>query len=345
MAAALDLCCERICDISPKEYEGKWECLLVNGVRGRLLVVLPRDDLVQALKPPIEQWLGFIVGVGITIMLAQAAGHVAPLASPPVGALIMAVTGSAELGRVALAERWGVRLSQPLLVPSPALGCFGAASSAISVVPSASALFDMAAAASATAFVASFVLIVLGLLAPPDGLNCGWINPGVLPYALRQVLRVQAETNWGTCLEPSPGGAYVAAPPALIAGCFGAFATALNTLPLGRLDGMSLVAAAPWARARDTVLPWAAFILLSSTMFDAEADSLFPVVLFFCITTFGLRPVIMRQPVLRDNVTQPRNFQRRAVGVLLALLACLLLMPTAVLDTLSFVSSFLDHRS
>jgi len=54
-AEALEESKRRLCRASP-EYEGEWDCLLVDGVSGPVLTVLPADELKQALVPSFNAW-------------------------------------------------------------------------------------------------------------------------------------------------------------------------------------------------------------------------------------------------------------------------------------------------
>jgi len=206
--------------------------------------------------------------------------------------------GAAELARREVAYCYGVQLSPPLLLPSPAIGTFGAASSSMSAVPNrlacfdmaaAASCFDMAAAASIGALMASFALITGGLLMPLEPENCAWVNPGIFPFVLKRLISMQAGSYVNACAELPNSGGLVAAPAALVAGCLSAMTAAFNILPLGRLDGGDLVLALPWPGVRNTALPWMVFTVLGCTFVGVDSDLLFPVILAFCVFTLGIR--------------------------------------------------------
>lgn len=335
---ALAECRRRLDKVSEPECRGRWDCFLMNGYSGQLLLVLPIQDLEATLAPPFEQRLVFMLSLGITMIYAQAAAPEVQAdiswLSPPVGALVFSVVGAAELARRAAAERCGARIGLPLLLPSPAVGTFGACSRALSPLPNAVARFDIASNAVGAALGASFTLIVLGLLMPPGEQHCAWVNPNVFPHFLRGLVVGNAEIHRALCVDRPmiAGPGYVPADPVLIAGCFGALTTALNSLPLGRLDGSSVVTALPWGELWDVGLPYAAMALLGTAIFTSDADGLFPLVLAFSVFTFGVRPLLAPEPVLRDNVSQPEDLPRQVASLAITLVAFALLLPAGVVE-------------
>ncbi|CAK0862303.1 unnamed protein product [Prorocentrum cordatum] len=151
----------------------------------------------------------------------------------------------------------------------------------------------MAAAASLTMLVASTLFILLGLVVPLSGQSCAWTNPGVFPELLRTLLNAQAETLADICVERPAAAAtgFLPSSPAVIAGCCGILAAALNILPFGSCtDGSSIARCAPAGRVRDTFLPLYALVLLILSIFgneSAESDALFPAVLAWAVFAFG----------------------------------------------------------
>jgi len=310
-----------------------WECLLVRGKTSPLLLWIPLEDLAKELDPSFDQRLFFLLTTLATVVCVQYAAP-EPGLNPPIGALLLSIIGAAEISRRRTADRLGVRLGLPLLLPSPAMGTFGVAARAKSLVPDAAGLFDLGASALMTALLASFTLIGLGLFMPPDTSSCTWVDPSVFPYVLRQLLVAQYDARSAVCTEPPLGldGRYVPTSPAIAAGLFGVLMVALNSLPIGQLDGASLLPAAPAGWLRETILPFAAYLLLGVTCFSADADSLFPLVIGFSIFTFGVRPQLSPEPVRRDNVSQPKDFSRRLTAAVLLVTAYLMLMPASWLQ-------------
>lgn len=314
----------------------EWECLLMNGASGPMLLWLPLRELEQELDPALDQRLIYMLTVAATIVCTQLAA-LEPGLGPPVGALLLSIIGASELSRRVAAANHGVRLGLPLLLPSPAMGCFGAAVRTRSLVPSAMSLFDIAAAALMSSMLASSILLGLGLLIPQEASSCTWVNPSTFPFVLRQLVLAQAEARMAVCTEaPSDfGTSLVPTSPAFAAGAFGLLMASLNSLPLGRLDGTALASAAPWAAVREVVLPYTALLLLGSTIFGGpDADSYFPLVLGFGIFTYGVRPQLAPEPVRRDNVSRPADLPRQLLAVVLMLASYLVLMPAGWLRLL-----------
>eukprot|EP00931_Biecheleriopsis_adriatica_P077056 TRINITY_DN50693_c0_g1_i1.p1 TRINITY_DN50693_c0_g1~~TRINITY_DN50693_c0_g1_i1.p1 ORF type:complete len:823 (-),score=126.05 TRINITY_DN50693_c0_g1_i1:24-2150(-) len=317
-----------------RKGEDDWECLLVNGLSQPLLLWIPLRELEQELDPGVDQRLFFLLTTLAVVFCAQYAAP-EPALGPPVGALLLSIIGAAEISRRATAEKNGVRLGLPLLLPSPAMCSFGVCTRPLSLVPSRNTLFDIAAAALMTGLLASFTLIALGLLIPQQTSSCTWVNPSLFPYVLRQLLLAQSEARLAVCTEAPPGlEAFVPTSPALAAGAFGSLMVALNSLPIGLLDGAALAAAAPWARLRE-VLPLLAYVLLGSTVFSGpDAERWFPLVIGFAIFTFGVRPQLAPAAVCRDNVSQPYDPSRQLTAAVLVLTAYLLLAPASWLRVL-----------
>lgn len=330
---AREMCQRQIMNSAP-ECSEEWECYLLRSPSGPLLLVLPTKAVEEATAPAFDQRILFSLLCGIAVLCAQAVVPSAPGVTPPVGLMILGTTIVGEMARRTVANRYGVRVGLPMFLPSPSIGSFGAASRTESVLPDACAFFDMVMAAATAALLTSFLAIAVGMTSAPSEHSCTWINPGVLPYALQQLAYTQAEPLWDVCLDPPPtsAGAYLPASTAFVAGAFGAMTAMLNILPLGRLDGMAIAAASRWSMAKDVLLPWAAFILLGIASLDANAESLFPIVLRFGLSTFLVRPWLINEPVFRDNLTMPRDFQRRGTGFVMYCFAFMILCPSVLID-------------
>ncbi|CAK0869811.1 unnamed protein product, partial [Prorocentrum cordatum] len=108
---------------------GQWECLLVRGVRGLLLVVVPREELEEYLNAPLPPVPALLLSYGVTSVYAQAAVP-SVAGEPPLSPALLLVFGVfalAEAARYAAARYHGVRLLAPLPMPSAAYGSFGSA--------------------------------------------------------------------------------------------------------------------------------------------------------------------------------------------------------------------------
>uniref|UniRef100_A0A7S2KXN9 Uncharacterized protein n=1 Tax=Zooxanthella nutricula TaxID=1333877 RepID=A0A7S2KXN9_9DINO len=188
----------------------------------------------------------------------------------------------------------------------------------------------MAAVACGTAFLVSFALIGIGLVTPVTELTCGWVKPAALPFFLQLAVYAGQAEDATVCLDldaPDTAG-LLPVSSFLVAGCFGATIAALNTLPLGKSDGSAIARAAPPAKVQDTLLPWGAFIFLCLTVFETQSSALFPAVLEYLLFTYGLKPLLVTDPVFCDNASKPLDPPRRFAAFWLYFFAFGLLLPS-----------------
>lgn len=308
--------------------EEDWDFLLYPARKDLLLLMVPAAELERSAQLQMDDVVVFMISVFLTVYVLASSS----ITSTSLAALLIGSTILAELARRVAANAYGIRLSMPFLIPSWATGTFGAASPATSTVPSAAACFDLAAATLTMSFSVSTVLIVIGLCVPSDS-ACVWVNPEVLPYSLQQLVYEQADSRWLGCTQPQPTPVYVPASPWLAAGCLSMLSAALNGLPLPGLDGAQIAAASEEQLAKEMFLPWAALLLLGSAVLDIRSADLFSLILVFVFTTFFVRARLQPAPVLRDNVSQPWDFQRKGTGFILFLLSFGLLLPSQLMAT------------
>eukprot|EP00930_Biecheleria_cincta_P096734 TRINITY_DN88539_c0_g1_i1.p1 TRINITY_DN88539_c0_g1~~TRINITY_DN88539_c0_g1_i1.p1 ORF type:complete len:704 (-),score=116.38 TRINITY_DN88539_c0_g1_i1:210-2321(-) len=310
--------------------EREWDFLLYAAKKDLLLLMVPAAELERSVQLQMDEVVVFMISVFLTVYALASSD--ASITSTSTAALLIGSNILAELARRVVAKAYGVRLSMPFLIPSWVLGTFGAASPATSTVPSAAACFDLSAATLTMSFSVSTVLMVIGFCVPPDS-SCVWVNPEVLPYSLQQLVYDQADSRWIGCTQPQPTPVYVPASPWLAAGCLSMLSTALNCLPLPGLDGARIAAASEEQLAKEVFLPWAALLLLGSAVLDVRSGDLFSLFLVFMFTTFFVRLRLQPAPVLRDNVSQPWDFQRKGTGFILFLLSFGLLLPARLMAT------------
>lgn len=312
--------------------EGAWECLLAKGYFGLLLVVYPVKDLERYMQPYFNERLVFFIALLLTVITVAKALPATTLTC----LLVFLGTGLAELARRVVATWYGVRLSLPFFLPSPAIGTLGAASQA-SIVESSVARFDMSSAALSTAFVVSLLLMIIGMAFPLAESTCTWVSPRTLPFALQQLVLRQAEQASFMCEAPMPNAENVPGSPAFVAGVFLAFSTALNALPLAGLDGEAVAATTQLTFVRETLLPSATLFLLGFLTFDSHSNGLFPTVLVFLFITFLVRPQLESKPVFRDNVSEPLDPGRRVLTGVFLLISFAVLVPPQLMAP--FISS------
>ncbi|CAE7283823.1 EGY3 [Symbiodinium sp. CCMP2592] len=164
----------------------------------------------------------------------------------PSAACILAVVAAMEAARRVAAAKYGVVLTPPFLVPVwpiPSIGCFGAISRRLSIVPSEEANLAMSVSAGLTGYLASLVLIVVGIVAGPDQEQSISLNYEPLPLVLKLLLRpMLGEPSDSRQSDPFSDPVAIAFPanPVMIGGVIGLVLTSLNLLSLGRLDGAIL---------------------------------------------------------------------------------------------------------
>jgi membrane-associated protease RseP (regulator of RpoE activity) len=164
----------------------------------------------------------------------------------PFSVALMAILLAHEFGHFFLCEKYGVNATLPFFIPAPTLiGTMGAFIRIKSPIRSRRALFDIGVAGPIAGFVVAVPLLFVGLalskpLAPVYGVESLGIGfPAVFHLAHWIVARSssQSVSLSGLALHPIAVAAWV-----------GMFATALNLLPGGQLDGGHIIyAVAPRA--------------------------------------------------------------------------------------------------
>jgi len=159
----------------------------------------------------------------------------------PFAAAIMLFFLAHEMGHYLYCRRYGIYATLPFFIPMPTLiGTMGAVIVIRSPIRSRTALFDIGIAGPIAGF-----LVALGLLS----VSLGWSKP--MPLSLHPglpdiELAYPLIFRWvhGLLAAMNPGSAVAALPlnrlllhPVAIAAWVGMFATALNLLPGGQLDG------------------------------------------------------------------------------------------------------------
>ncbi len=148
-----------------------------------------------------------------------------------------------EMGHYIACRRYGVRATLPFFIPFPTpVGTMGAIILIRSKIRSRAALFDIAVAGP----IAGFIVAILALL-----LSLGWAKPahaGFSPYDLRiglpLIFGLAIKLLNSLSLLHRAGGLPLDGlllHPASIAAWVGMYATALNLLPSGQLDGGHIV--------------------------------------------------------------------------------------------------------
>lgn len=250
-------------------YAGLLEGFLAEGKDGRILfLVMLKEDLP---KKELAWWQNLLCAgllvwtllsvnfntVGVSSFTnaqldAMTAERLAELltATIPTAISVLTVVASQELARRTVAAREKVELAPPFLVPVwplPSIGCLGAISRSLSTIPNRNVAVQMSAAAGIAGFLTSLLILIVGLLQPAEDGTFMNLNYQLLPTVLKVVLKpILGSTPLSTQADPFSDPVNVAFPANAytIGAVSGLLITALNMLPIGRLDGGTLLKAA-----------------------------------------------------------------------------------------------------
>jgi len=181
----------------------------------------------------------------------------------PFSVTLMAILLAHEMGHFVLCEKYRVNATLPFFIPAPTLiGTMGAFIRIKSPIRSRQALFDIGIAGPIAGFVFAVPLLLVGLaLSRPMGPTMGRESLEIgfpiifhLAHGMLRALGMPATPLTGLALHPIAVGAWV-----------GMFATALNLLPGGQLDGGHIIyAIAPRAHKWVTRISVVLLVLLSA---------------------------------------------------------------------------------
>ena len=174
------------------------------------------------------------------------------LSGMPFACTLMCILMAHEMGHFVLCEKYDVDATLPFFIPAPTLiGTMGAFIRIKSPIRSRQALFDIGIAGPIAGFVAAIPFLFLGLLlsrpvgfARESGYEIGFPLIFHLVYGITSHVGHQGVSLSRLALHPIAVAAWV-----------GMFATALNLIPGGQLDGGHIIyAVAPYAHKRVTRL-------------------------------------------------------------------------------------------
>jgi Zn-dependent protease len=153
----------------------------------------------------------------------------------PFSFTLMFILFAHEMGHYLYARRYRVYVTPPLFVPCPYLSLFGTLGAFIRIkssIPSRAALFDIGIAGPLAGFVPACVALLYGLsLSRPLAGSAASLQLG-FPWAFYLALHL---------LHISLPLAALSLHPIAAAAWVGMFATALNLLPVGQLDGGHII--------------------------------------------------------------------------------------------------------
>jgi membrane-associated protease RseP (regulator of RpoE activity) len=155
----------------------------------------------------------------------------------PYALALLAILGAHEMGHYVACRIYGVDATLPFFLPGPPfpagfLGTFGAFIRIRSRFPDRNVLFDIGIAGPIAGLVVAVPVLAYGLLTARTAEIAGDMVRVDLPLLWRLISPLLPEV-------PSGHGRIISGP--LMAGYIGCFATALNLLPIGQLDGGHVV--------------------------------------------------------------------------------------------------------
>lgn len=231
----------------------------------------------------------------------------------PLSLGLWAVLIAHEIGHRLAAQRHSVRLSLPYFLPTWQIGSFGAITRFESLLPSRTALCDIALAGPALGGLISLLLLVAGMTLSHPGsvfqLPTEFFQASILVGSLAKVV-------FGSALQES----IVDVHPLVIVGWLGLVITALNLMPAGQLDGGRIVHGIYGRKiARRTTV--ATLIVLGIISLANPGN---PIPLYWAILILFLQRDLER-PALNE-ITEPDD-TRAAWGLLALFLMLATLIP------------------
>ena len=226
-----------------------------------------------------------------------------------------------EIAHIIAARRRGIKIGAPLPLPSTQLGLFGCITPLYSFPTSRSALLDFALSGPMAGYLASFLLMIVGTLQTTRASEAAL---GTFPFLPVGVLKSSfLAGSILSFLAPKlimlPISQPVPISPLFMIGFAGAFASALNLLPIFRLDGGRACSAAMGERFGAVASSFTLLLLLSMTL---SGDSSFAFNWGVMVVLFQRRPEI---PV-RDSFSEV-DTPRLGVWLLSLVAAVVALVP------------------
>ncbi|KAL3811236.1 hypothetical protein ACHAXA_008995 [Cyclostephanos tholiformis] len=180
----------------------------------------------------------------------------------PIFVGVLAVSAFHELGHLLAARRHGVKLGRPTPLPSLQVGTFGSITSLRSFPSTRSVLFDVAAAGPGASMLVSILLIVSGLNLTITAQSLTSLP--VVPAAVMKssFLIGQIVTIVAPAMILAPLSQPVPIHPLFLVGLAGIVMSAVNMLPIGRLDG-GRACAAIFGRRVASLISFMSLIILA----------------------------------------------------------------------------------
>ena len=226
----------------------------------------------------------------------------------PVFLGVLALQTLHEAAHYLVAKRRGIKIGFPRPIPSPQLGLFGCITPLRSFPRDRESLLDFALSGPVTSFVASLACVVTGIVCTLRAPQLAITNFPVLPaIKLKSSFLIGSLLSWmAPKIMMLPLAQPIPVHPLFVVGYSGLIASALNLLPIFRLDGGRACAASLGPRQGSLVSISTLLFLLSITLSGDSTGLGFLWILV--VTTF------QRQPELpsRDDFTEVNKVRSRA---------------------------------
>ena len=212
----------------------------------------------------------------------------------------------------------------PNLVPSLQLGLTGAITPLKSPPPNLRSLFDFSMAGPLSGIALSLVLLIHGL---GETVHLDLAQQATLPALPIGLLRTSAlggglvEMFLGNGVLDLPDESVLPLSPLAIAGYLGLISNAIALLPLGHTDGGRIAITMFGRRGSFLIKSFTTLMLCAIGLFDLDSQAIFVVYVLF--VTIWQREL---ESPIRNEVDE-LDFGRGCIGILVALLVALTLLP------------------
>ncbi|MBW4657970.1 MAG: site-2 protease family protein [Drouetiella hepatica Uher 2000/2452] len=311
---------ERLSVRLKERLDDRYRLFLVEGMEDKpVVVVLPSSSDP---KPATVSQIVLAIGLGVATIATclETAGLMLGfdlLTTParllevlPIGAGILLTLAVHEIGHLVLAKRYQAQLLPPFFLPVLQIGSFGAITRFASLLPSRTALFDIAFAGPAVGGLTALGMLIAGLLLSHQG------SYFQLPSEFFQgslLVGLLAKVALGNALQQP----VVDVHPLVVIGWLGLVMTAINLLPAGQLDGGRILQSIYGRKV-------AARTTIGTLIVVGLAALVNPLALYWAIAILFLQRDLER-PALNE-LTEP-NDARAALGLLILFVMAATLLP------------------
>jgi Zn-dependent protease len=237
--------------------------------------------------------------------IIQANDFADALSCYPIVAGIIAVQAAHEVAHLLVARRNGIRTGKPVPIPSPYLhaGLFGCITPLRSFPRNRSSLFDWALSGPLTGIIVSVLLMIFGLHHTVNASHAALTRFPVISIAeLKCSFLVGSLTSlFAPKVMMLPNAQPIPMHPLFMVGFTGLLSSALNMLPVFRLDGGRACTAVLGTRTSALASSWTLLMLLSAALSGSSIFGYWAAIIIF----FQRRQDI---PV-RDSVTKVNDMR------------------------------------